>query len=44
MSSNLREMAVPGGRQVDITKLIDNSKFNSFSLIRGGDLFSGDRV
>lgn len=32
MSSNLREMAVPGGRQVDITKLIDNSRFNAFTL------------
>lgn len=32
MASNLREAAVAGGRQIDVTKLIDNSTFHSFSF------------
>lgn len=32
MARNLQETAVFGRRQVDITKLIDNSRFNSFTL------------
>ncbi|MES2265045.1 MAG: MFS transporter [Pseudomonadota bacterium] len=32
MASNLRQAAVSGGRQIDINKLIDNSRFNSFTL------------
>jgi AAHS family benzoate transporter-like MFS transporter len=32
MASNLKETPVSVGRQVDITKLIDNSRFNGFTL------------
>lgn len=32
MANNLREAARPGQRQVDVTKLIDNSRFNGFTV------------
>lgn len=32
MASHLRDTAVSGGRRIDVTQLIDNARFNSFTL------------